>query len=472
MIRCILFLLLSPVVGATVLHVGAGHPYANVRLASLDAQPGDTIYIHAGTYTGGAWIENLNGTPTSRIVIRGEDRATAVFEGSTEAMHFVECSYVNIENVTVRRQTGNGINIDDAGTFDTPTHHIVIRNVTFMDMNASGNNDFLKLSGLDDFAVTQCLFERGSAGGSGIDMVGCHRGLITNNMFRTLGSNAIQAKGGTQFIRIRGNMFVDAGERSVNLGGSTGLQFFRPIDAPFEAADLQVWANVFIRSITPIAYVGAVRIDVANNTIIQPVRWIFRVLQETVDASRFAPCGNNSFRNNIVVYRSSISTHVNIGANTAPETFTLSNNLWYNADDPSRSRPQLGSITEGSSIYGLDPLMMNTLSDQRLQKSSPAIGKGLPIDSIITDFEGNPYASPPSIGAFEEPTTTDVVVSETSGIITKRVSLKQVSIYVPRGLGQQFYVVYDLLGRTISHGMIEEGITVIDVDFGQWVVTY
>ncbi|MFM8772069.1 MAG: right-handed parallel beta-helix repeat-containing protein [Candidatus Kapaibacterium sp.] len=394
---------------ATTLTVGPQKQYADPRLACLQAKPGDTVLMFPAQYRGTFWIENLNGTADAPIVIRGTDRAGVVFDGGSESMHFSECSHLIIENFSVRGQTGNGMNCDDAGTFDTPTHHITFRGITFGTMGATGNNDQLKLSGLDDFVVEDCIFEDGAAGGSGTDMVGCHRGVFRNNMFRRLGSNCIQAKGGTQFIRIERNTFVDGGERALNLGGSTGLAFFRPQDARFEAADLTVVANLFVRSVTPIAFVGSVRVTVTNNTIIDPQRWVFRILQETVDTSRFAPCGNNTFQNNVVVFRSTISRHVNIGANTAPSSFTLRNNLWYNVDAPNSSRPQEAQLTEASSLYGRDPLLRGyTTGDYRPQASSPVKGAGIATVEAKKDLVGRAYANPPSIGAYEADETTAV----------------------------------------------------------------
>lgn len=469
-INTITFAIASVAASATVLNVGTGQQYSDVAVAMRAASPGDTVLIHPGTYRGTFWIENIHGAMNNPIVIRGVERSTVVFDGGSESMHFSDCSNITLENFTVRGQTGNGMNIDDAGTIETPAHHFRIENVTFTDMNATGNNDFLKLSGLDDFTVEQCLFERGSTGGSGIDMVGCHNGTINKNTFQRLGSNAIQAKGATRYILIHANMFVDAGQRAVNLGGSTGLQFFRPIDATFEAADLQVYSNVFIRSVTPIAYVGSIRVDVANNTIINPERWVFRVLQETVDPTRFEPCGDNSFRNNIIVYRSTISTHVNIGGNTAPESFTLSNNLWYNSDDPSRSRPSLGVMTETASIYGQDPLLVNVLTDQHLQSSSPAIGKGRTISDTLTDMSGRRFASPPSIGAYEGASTTSVADDQTTQQMIRRISADQVKITIPPGTDASLYVVYDLGGRIIRSSRIGEGEHIVSVSLNEFVV--
>ena len=385
-----------------ILNVGSGKTYSNPRLACLDAKPGDTVLIHNGIYQGAFFIENIQGTPNAPIVIRGMDRDSVIFQGGSESMHFSECSHMIIENFTVNGQTSNGMNCDDGGTFDTPTHHMTFRNLTFSGMGASGNNDQLKLSGLDDFVIENCIFENGSPGGSGADMVGCHKGIFRNNIFRKSGSNCIQAKGGTRFIRIEQNSFIDGGQRALNLGGSTGLEFFRPLDATHEAADLMVTGNVFVGSVTPMAYVGSVRVSVTNNTIINPERWVFRILQETVDPNRFEPCGNNIFQNNLVVFRSTISRHVNIGGNTAPQTFLLRNNLWYNVDNPSASKPQEAQLMESNALYGIDPELESYQNgDYRLKSSSPAIGKGFSTGESMKDHDGKPFVNPPSIGAFE-----------------------------------------------------------------------
>lgn len=443
--------------------VGPGQTYANPQLAARDARPGDTILIVPGEYRGTFWIENLQGTETAPIVLRGTDSATVRFVGGSESMHFSDCTYLRIENMTVSAQTGNGMNIDDGGSIETPTHHISIRSIAFDSMDASGNNDMLKLSGLDDFEITHCTFSRGATGGSGIDMVGCHRGRIVGNIFTTLGSNAIQAKGGTQFIAILRNTFTNCGQRAVNLGGSTGLQFFRPIDAPFEAADLFVGANIFRGSVTPVAYVGCTRVAVINNTIIDPERWVFRILQETVDPTRFVPCGNNIFANNIVIHTSAISTQVNIGGNTDPASFTLQNNLWYNSSDPSRSQWTSAQLTQSASIYGLDPQLSQQLQPT---STSPCKGQGailtqwLPLNQ---DRYGKPFGVPPSIGAVEVSTPTSVVSSE------QRVASLSLDHGVYSG------VVIDVTGRMFDgvRVIVDEAITVEElavVPAGPWWV--
>ena len=246
----------------------------------------------------------------------------AIVQGGSNAVQLSDPAYLHLEGFVFQQQTGNGFNTDDGGSYDTPAHHLRFVQCTFRDMAASGNNDLLKLSGLDHFEIRQCTFLNGAAGGSGVDMVGCHYGVIAGNFFENMGSNAIQCKGGTEYIRIEGNWFENAGQRTLNLGGSTGLAFFRPDTAHFEAANLQVYANVFIGSWAPIAYVGSVYVEVANNTFYKPQNWVVRILQETVDPERFVECGDNTFVNNIIYLGNSISTETNIGPNTRPDIMT------------------------------------------------------------------------------------------------------------------------------------------------------
>ncbi len=397
------------IVNATILHVGPGQPYATPAQAAAQAQPGDSILIHPHVYSGGNFISNLHGAPGQYIYFIGLDPANVIFQGGSQAIHFSQVSYIHLEGISITGQTANGINIDDGGTYDTPTHHIRLRACYFYDMGGTGNNDFLKMSGVDDFWLEACHFENGAAGGSGIDMVGCHNGIIQMCSFKSMGANAIQAKGGTQYISILQNIFEDAGLRSLNLGGNTDLAFFRPQDAPFEAADMNIYANVFTGSWAPIAYVGCVRVHVWNNTIILPQNWIIRILQEHVDPDRFVPCGDNSFVNNIIYYDASISTHVNIGPHTDPQSFLFAHNLWFRYTQPAQSTPGL-PVMEINGIYGEDPSFVNyTVGDYRLSAGSPAIDTGME-GAFELDFDGQlvPQGDAPDMGAFEFPVALDL----------------------------------------------------------------
>ncbi|MEP7197515.1 MAG: T9SS type A sorting domain-containing protein [Saprospiraceae bacterium] len=401
---CIVFflipLLLNGLSAQKIIEVGPGKTYSNPQAACLQALAGDTVLIYPGKYSGGIYIDNLIGKPNARISIIGTDANAVIIEGGVEAFHFSQLEYVNFMNLTIRGQSGNGVNMDDAGTYESPSKHVLISNVSFLDMNASGNNDMLKLSGLDSFEIRNCNFSNGSAGGSGIDMVGCHYGWIHNSLFVNQGSNSIQIKGGCNNIHIEANKFKNGGQRALNLGGSTGTAFFRPLGANYEAKNLLVNSNYFIGSESPIAYVGCRNVQVSNNTFVNPTKWIFRILQESSDTNFYQSCANNIFSNNIV-YCSNLSPTINIGPLTSEKTFRINNNLWYNAQIISWRGPTL-PVVELNGVYSQDPLFEDVTNEIiNLKSNSPAIGKGLNYVIYNLDYNLKSFKNPPAIGATE-----------------------------------------------------------------------
>ena len=387
---------------ARILPIGSGG-YADLAAAAADARPGDTLYFLSGTHAGGAYAENLQGSASAPITIMGDAAGGSIIEGGTNAFQLSDPAHLRIMHLIFDGQTGNGVNIDDGGSFETPANNILIAQCTWRGIAATGNNDQLKLSGVDYFEIRDCRFSNASPGGSMIDMVGCHYGVIAGNHFENGGSNAIQAKGGTHDILITRNAFFNGGQRAINIGGSTGLAYFRPQNADYEATSIMVWANVFTGSVAPIAYVGAVRCAVVHNTMYMPEKWAVRILQENTDP-RFQQCGENLFRNNLIVLDSRAAAPTfNVGANTRPQTFALSHNLWYNVDDANWQGPNT-PVFDAQSIIGSDPLLaMPGISggDFTPGAGSPAIGAGFTMPEELPDFLGVPFNSPPSIGAIE-----------------------------------------------------------------------
>lgn len=461
----ILFVLasLTNAAHARTLEIGPGKAYATLEQASQSALPGDTLQFANGVHAGGGYILGLQGTSTEWITIRGEQAGSAIIRGGSNGFQLSDPRYLRIEDLVFEAQTGNGLNIDDGGTIETPAHHLEIRNCEWRAMNATGNNDQLKMSGIDDFSVTSCRFFDGAAGGSMIDMVGCHRGVFSDNLFQNAGSNCIQNKGGTSEIVIERNRFLQGGQRAINIGGSTGLQFFRPPGVDYEASNISVYSNFFEGSVAPIAYVGAINSRVINNTIIRPERWAIRILQESVEG--FQPAGNNSFINNIVVF-SSTQPAINIGSNTAPETFTFSNNLWYNPDNSSWTGPNT-PVSEPGRILGQDPGFADL--EYHLSSTSPARGAGLSVDSPQVDLYYAQFASPRSIGAVEYQSSQAAPLIEVhAGIAvfpnpaTKAIHLRASTVSDYRIVDA---IILDALGREIWQGQLEND-TFIDIS--QW----
>ena len=177
-----------------------------LKAACAAAGPGTVIRLAPGDYAPGVYVNGKTGAPGKVITIEGADPThPPLFTGGNEALHFTSCAHLVIRNLAVRGQKDNGLNIDD-GERPGSAHHIRVENVRVEDVGPQGNHDAIKLSGLDDFEIRGCTCH--GWGGQGIDMVGCHRGLIvgctlTGKQGFTQ-NTGLTAKGGSREITVRG----------------------------------------------------------------------------------------------------------------------------------------------------------------------------------------------------------------------------------------------------------------------------
>jgi hypothetical protein len=412
---------------SVVLHVattgradGAGteqDPFDGIETALGAAQPGTAIRVHAGDYPGDIFLSDVIGTEQAPIWIGGapgEERPVIGGAGSAEALHVSGARYFVLHDLEIAGTTANGVNLDDRGDYadSEALRHVVVRNLSFHDVGTGGNNDCLKISGANDFFVLDSEFVDCSVGGSNIDHVGCHDGLIAGNSFEG-GGTGVQAKGGSRGIEIRGNVFRQNGGRAVNMGGATGFEFFRPpLDAAgenYEARDVRVIANVFDRSAEVAAMPGCVDCLFAHNTVYRPTTRILRILQETTTSEGFTflPASGGRVVNNVFSYtRAEITSGgraINVGAGTSPATFSYTNNLWYASDDVAASDDvDYQDAMVSGTLAPADPAFTApTNGDFTLLPSSPALAAGVALTEAPQDHNGQCYGSPPTVGAFE-----------------------------------------------------------------------
>lgn len=352
------------------------HDLAVFRDAASAARPGEQVLLAPGTYRGTLHLSNLQGTEAEPIVLGGSDPANPpVIEGS---LQISGASHLEVRDLIIEGPEHNGLNVDDGGDYEQPSRSIVIRNVEVRNLPA-GNHDGIKLSGIDSFLVEGCRLSKW--GGSGVDMVGCHDGVIASCTFENGGDSAVQAKGGTARITIVDCAFADFGQRGVNIGGSTDREFFRPplesvpAGERFEAQEIEVNHCTFVGDGAPFAFVGVDGAEVSYNTIYHTGRWVARILQET-EAPDFVAARNGVFRRNLVVYHSDQWSEggVNIGEATLPETFQFNENFWYCADQPEHREVQLPGRASGN-VFGADPLLEDPAGgDLTPASGSPAEG--------------------------------------------------------------------------------------------------
>lgn len=321
--------------------------------ASLGSlKPGTTLKIGPGEYPGGQSIRSVE-----RLTVEALDpKHPPHFKGGNGGWHFSQCDGLTVRHLRISGQRAGGLNLDDGGQMSKLVRGITIEHVEISDIGPQGNHDGIKGSGLTGLTIRNCTIA--GWGGQGIDLVGCHQSLITGCQFigkpGCSATAGVQAKGGSSDVTVEKCQFLKAGERAINVGGSTGLPYFRPADARHEAARVVVRDNVIEGSLCAAAFVGVDGAEFTGNTILFPDKWVFRVLQET-KGERFVPCRNVLIKDNRIVFRrAQVQVEVNVGGGTASETFRFEGNRWFAEDRPAASKPRL-PVVEKDGVYGRDP---------------------------------------------------------------------------------------------------------------------
>lgn len=346
----------------------------SLRAALTQAKPGTRILVGPREFPTGLYITNINGTAKAPIVLAAADPLhPPIFRG---AIQFEAVSYLEVRDLAIVGVSGNAIGIDDNGVREKPAHHITLKNLRITDAPGGGTNG-IKMAGVDDFHIDNCTVEKW--GGCAIDLVGCHKGLIENCRFDHGLGLGVQAKGASNDITIRRCTFKDYGGRGVNIGGSTGIPYFRPplestTGPHYEAKTITVEGCTFSGGDAPVAFVGCDASIFRFNTIYKPKKWALRILQETTTPD-FLPSRNGRFEDNIIVFQSDqwFEGGVNIGPRTTPSTFGFAKNWWFCPDNPGRSQPTLPT-TEANPTVGHDP-MLNP-ETMTVSPASPAVKYG------------------------------------------------------------------------------------------------
>lgn len=324
----------------------------SLRAALRDLKPGTTLKLAPGEYGGGHHVVDV-----AKLTIEAlDEKNPPVFKGAKGGWQFSRCADLTLKNLKISGQTENGINLDDGGQLDQPVTGITLDHIEVSDIGPKGNHDGIKCSGLDNLTIRDCAIS--GWGGQGIDFVGCHHSLITGCRFTGkegfTASAGIQLKGGTSDVTVEKCHFTNAGERPINVGGSTGLAYFRPQGVKYEAARLIIRGNTIEGSLCAAAFVGVDGAEFSGNTVLFPTKWIFRILQETREPE-FVPCRNVIVKDNCIRFRrAQVQIEVNIGEGPATETFRFEKNHWFAEDKPAASKPKLPTV-EIEGVYGTDP---------------------------------------------------------------------------------------------------------------------
>lgn len=241
---------------------------------------GDTIYIHPGTYTnecaGGVYDPYCN--YGKYMYIMGiPDSTRPVFTGDASfcfTSEYSECcnpphNFVlkNIVFDPVNTYTSHCINIYSPDPEDVMyrgcdslqeayVHNVVLDNCVFSTYGRHGSPTAIKMAGVDSFAVVNCYligWEEGTEDDAtlGLQMDGCHYGVIFNNVMEEFTSHGFEFKGGCHdCIAMRNFLFYC----KLGVGSTMDCTRYRESinsevavpeqEEPFYAAkDVWVWSN-------------------------------------------------------------------------------------------------------------------------------------------------------------------------------------------------------------------------------------
>ncbi|MFY7876305.1 MAG: right-handed parallel beta-helix repeat-containing protein, partial [Pirellula sp.] len=320
------------------IHVRPGG--SNPAVAIKSAKPGDVVLIHPGIYGGGQWIKGIRGTPEQVITIRAaEPKSPPVISGGPAGWQFSACSHLVIEDIVFEHQTDNGLNIDDDGLYKKgnlyAATNIHLKRIVVRDLNAEGNNDGIKLSGLRDFTVNDCRISNWGKVGCGLDMVGCTDGKIVGVIADGChkGGWGIQAKGGSDGILIQDCQVRNVTQRGIQVGGVTGPDSFREKGSVWEAKKIQIESCDVYGGDASIAIIHAMDVSIKSCRWIHPKKWFFRFLNENnsfgFQASRNVLIQENLF----VATEANFIGPVNSGILWNP-SIRFEDNIWYHETIP------------------------------------------------------------------------------------------------------------------------------------------
>lgn len=390
------------------IHVGPTQTYTTISQATAaGVNPGDTIYIHTGTYHSGEWIaDTLYGNPSQWITIMPyQDDSVSLTGGWT----FLNAKYVKLYGLnwdgTDPANIGHMLFFDyEYNCFGNLTN-IIVDHCNFMNDNQASAVSYamIKFTGTDTFQVVNCNFINSQNIADGISMNGGHHGIIKNCRFENLNCWASHCKGGAENITYEKNIVINCAGGGFVMGGDTGGPYYCPPGPTYEARYIHVYSNITVGGIFGFRLASCCNSDVINNTCYMMSNFAIRVLQESYSALYFQ---DNEVTNNIFASNDPYGCYVNASGSVDYSTFYFKNNLYWDYQSPILAPNfEWGGMTGlnvSGSVVG-DPLFTDPSSyDFSLQTSSPAKGAGLTVSTPSTDYNSDPYnATTRSIGAIE-----------------------------------------------------------------------
>lgn len=398
-------------------------PFATLNKGAAVLNPGDTLYVRGGTYYQTVYAP-ASGTPAAPVTISGYQAETAVIDGaytnpasSWGNLFLVQGSNAVVKNLTIKRS--NWIGLALTGPYDQAVN---INSQSNMENGiiVTGSADYgvvqncqvyYNAKSNEGFQATRGGWSTGLSAARGPSYVTLRGNQVWNNWGEGLStfesqhtlmqSNVVYDNqlniylSDTKFTTCQGNLvYCTPG----NVCSNTSQAGIALADETFNppSSDNTVMNNLLLGNAKNIYFwsggagAGLVNVVIANNTVADSV-------VETNLKLLSGSHTNTVIENNIFLQENSLSVAVVQGT----QGLTFSHNLWSKAPPAGASGP--GDVLGNPALAETGPTGPSQLTPDwfRIPYDSPAVGTGLALAMVTTDFFGKHRGAVPDIGAIE-----------------------------------------------------------------------
>lgn len=380
--------------------LSADHAWRSLAHAST-LLPGDEVRIAAGTYSCGVYVVGLHGTAAHPIVFRSVDGPHAArFDcAGGGGLQFQSVEYLAFDGLEIANAgSGHAFHVHSG---DMPvtfrSNHVLVTHCSFHDAMLSA----IKASQSTDLDIIDCdlgwTSPGAAVGGQGIDFVAVdHSRILRNHIHDVLGNVSVQVKGGSTDVLVDGNVISNT-DVGINLGQSTGPQFFLPTNATWEAQRAYATNNVvFGHTRVGLNAEGCLDCLMANNTLAlidpgQPLRALTGgVGIDAVGVTESHTSGLRLIGNLVYMTGATPGALLNFTPDNVAG-LVQSHNLFFHTGSAIGvlySDTPVGGPATGT-LVDRDPLLASpSTGDVALGAGSPAIAASVPVPEVRTDATG------------------------------------------------------------------------------------
>ncbi len=395
-------------------------PWKTIQKAANTLVAGDIVYIRTGTYK--EQVTPKNSGSTGNLITYsayvGEtvtvDGAGVVTNGSWSGIFNISSrSYLQISNLRIINSGGFGIliaastNIKILNNYIYSTYNSGVATTSGSSMIVIDGNELgLICQGGDQTNGIQ----------EALSLNRTNNFTVSNNTVHDGGMEGIDAKGGSSYGKIFGNVVYGMKRIGLYIDAYSSTE-----------TDIDVYNNL-IRDPNPAASgsgENGIRLGVEAGGTLSNVKVFNNVVYGSkADGINISSYHESSARiptlNTISIFNNTVYGNsrggIGIESPISISGLTIQNNIVTNNSSYAIQVGSGVSATQSNNFTSGNPLFVNAaIHDFHLQSNSPAINAGIAINGLTTDFDGSPRTGNPDIGAYEYiGTVPDVIVTSLS----------------------------------------------------------